>query len=195
MAKPALSDIQYILLAAAAHRPDGSLLPWPQSLKGHADAVPKAVASLLRRRLIAEIEVERPARARRSVGRKYFGLMVTQAGGALVLAERRARDEAPAERDRAAAPGPVSDTAVADPAPALAPTTSGVRPGTKQALLIDLLRSEAGASIADLALATGWLPHTTRAALTGLRKRGYIITQEKVEGTIRYRVTKVEARS
>jgi hypothetical protein len=30
--------------------------------------------------------------------------------------------------------------------------------------------------------ATGWLPHTTRAALTGLRKRGYVIARERIDG-------------
>jgi len=32
---------------------------------------------------------------------------------------------------------------------------------------------------ARLAAVTDWLPHTTRAALTGLRKRGYAVTSEK----------------
>jgi hypothetical protein len=30
--------------------------------------------------------------------------------------------------------------------------------------------------------ATGWLPHTTRAALTGLRKRGYAVLLERQDG-------------
>ena len=30
--------------------------------------------------------------------------------------------------------------------------------------------------------ATGWLPHTTRAALTGLRKRGYAVVRERTGG-------------
>ena len=30
-------------------------------------------------------------------------------------------------------------------------------------------------TLAELIAATGWLPHTTRAALTGLRKRGYAV--------------------
>jgi hypothetical protein len=30
--------------------------------------------------------------------------------------------------------------------------------------------------------ATGWLPHTTRAALTGLRKLGYAVVRERVHG-------------
>jgi hypothetical protein len=46
------------------------------------------------------------------------------------------------------------------------------RAGTKVAAVIGLLSRAGGASIDDLIVATGWLPHTTRAALTGLRKRG-----------------------
>ena len=29
--------------------------------------------------------------------------------------------------------------------------------------------------------ASGWLPHTTRAALTGLRKRGYVVTIDRAD--------------
>jgi Protein of unknown function (DUF3489) len=47
------------------------------------------------------------------------------------------------------------------------------RAGTKVAAVIGLLSRPGGASIDDLITATGWLPHTTRAALTGLRKRGF----------------------
>lgn len=36
--------------------------------------------------------------------------------------------------------------------------------------VIALLSREQGATLAELIEATGWLPHTTRAALTGLRK-------------------------
>ncbi len=35
--------------------------------------------------------------------------------------------------------------------------------------------------------ALGWLPHTTRAALTGLKKRGYAISSDKVDGVRTYR--------
>jgi hypothetical protein len=62
------------------------------------------------------------------------------------------------------------------------------RAGSKQALLHDLLTRERGASLEELATATGWLPHTTRAALTGLRKRGFAVDKAKVEGTTRYRI-------
>ena len=47
--------------------------------------------------------------------------------------------------------------------------------------MIDLLGRKKGAGIEELMAATGWLPHTTRAALTGLRKRGYAIERERSE--------------
>jgi Protein of unknown function (DUF3489) len=44
------------------------------------------------------------------------------------------------------------------------------RPGSKLDRMIGLL---SGATIDDLTRITNWLPHTARAALTGLRKRGH----------------------
>ncbi|MBM0207499.1 DUF3489 domain-containing protein [Micromonospora sp. STR1s_5] len=44
--------------------------------------------------------------------------------------------------------------------------------GNKQALVLDLLGRGEGASIDELVSATGWLPHTTRAALSRLRSAG-----------------------
>ena len=46
--------------------------------------------------------------------------------------------------------------------------------------MIALLRRADGATIVDLTQATRWLPHTTRAALTGLRKRGYAVIRERI---------------
>jgi hypothetical protein len=47
-------------------------------------------------------------------------------------------------------------------------------------LVIELLRRADGATIPNLTEAMGWLPHTTRAALTGLRKRGYAVIRERI---------------
>jgi hypothetical protein len=55
------------------------------------------------------------------------------------------------------------------------------------ARVIELLQRGHGATIDDLIAATGWLAHTTRAALTGLRKRGYAVTidrSDKERGSI-----------
>ena len=41
--------------------------------------------------------------------------------------------------------------------------------------MVGLLQRDNGATLDEVIAATGWLPHTSRAALTGLRKRGYAI--------------------
>ena len=60
---------------------------------------------------------------------------------------------------------------------------------TKQSLVLDLLRQVGGAPLAVIVEATGWLPHTARAALTGLRKKGHAIVRAKVDGVTRYAIT------
>ncbi len=57
---------------------------------------------------------------------------------------------------------------------------------TKQALLLELISREGGATLVELTSATGWLPHTARAAITGLRKRGHAVQRERVDGVSRY---------
>jgi hypothetical protein len=59
---------------------------------------------------------------------------------------------------------------------------------TKSAMLMDLLRRDQGATLPDLIAATGWLPHTTRAALTGLRKKGHAIAKAKRDGLTCYEI-------
>lgn len=68
------------------------------------------------------------------------------------------------------------------------PATASRQGQTKQAQLIQLLQTDNGATTTELASALSWLPHTTRAALTGLRKKGYTIISEKAHGETRYRV-------
>ena len=76
-----------------------------------------------------------------------------------------------------------SDLNVASPtsgrtAPALAvtgPTTSRPKADSKLGIVLGLLEDPAGASLGRLVSVNGWLPHTTRAALTGLRKRGFVV--------------------
>ena len=59
---------------------------------------------------------------------------------------------------------------------------------TKQALLLELVSREGGATLDELTAATGWLPHTVRAAITGLRKRGHDVKRERVDGVSHYTV-------
>jgi DNA-binding IclR family transcriptional regulator len=59
---------------------------------------------------------------------------------------------------------------------------------TKASLLLNLLRRENGATLAELVDATGWLPHTTRAALTGLRKKGHVLDKSTRDNVTCYRI-------
>jgi len=55
------------------------------------------------------------------------------------------------------------------------------RPHTKAKRLLELLRTGSGASLEEMTDATGWQAHTVRAAMTGLRRKGHVITRH-VEG-------------
>ena len=66
------------------------------------------------------------------------------------------------------------------------------REGTKQAVLIELLRRAEGATLPQMTEATGWQVHTVRGAMAGALKKklGLEITSEKQTGTDRvYRIT------
>jgi len=62
---------------------------------------------------------------------------------------------------------------------------------TKKAQLVQMLQRKSGADIEAISAKMGWLPHTTRAALSGLRKAGYNVIKSEVSngGAARYRIT------
>lgn len=51
----------------------------------------------------------------------------------------------------------------------------------KSAAVEQLLTREDGASLDEFTTATGWQPHSCRAFLTGLRKKGWAIERKKRE--------------
>ena len=83
--------------------------------------------------------------------------------------------------------GPGSEARAATTPPAAAEPTRAVKPPRKLRQLAALVVRDAGATLDQMIAATGWLPHTTRAALTGLKKKGYVITSDKVDGVRTYR--------
>jgi Fic family protein len=64
-----------------------------------------------------------------------------------------------------------------------------LKPATKIAQILAMLSRKEGATLDQIVAATGWLPHTARAALTGLRKKGHAIASSKAEGPRIYRVS------
>lgn len=62
---------------------------------------------------------------------------------------------------------------------------------TKSETILKLISRPTGASLGALEKATGWQPHSVRAALTGLRKGGHAVERGKdAKGVTVYRVTK-----
>ena len=168
---PKLTDTQLVILSAAAERDGGTVLPMPKSLKVNKAAATKTIKNLINRGLISEQPAARDDevwRAAEDGGR--LKLVVTDAGLAAIGVDTDEGTEAsPAtvtaqpkkhkSRSRKSAFGRKSKPE-APPA--------GVRPGTKQALLIDLLRRKDGATISEIVDAIGWLPDPTRSTIPGM---------------------------
>lgn len=60
----------------------------------------------------------------------------------------------------------------------------------KIAKVIALLQRKGGATLDEIVAATGWQPHSARAALTGLKKKGHVIEKTKRGDVTCYRITK-----
>nr|WP_315458355.1 DUF3489 domain-containing protein [uncultured Sphingorhabdus sp.] len=58
----------------------------------------------------------------------------------------------------------------------------------KNQQVIDLLSRDSGATLEDMSTYVGWLPHSTRTFLTGLKKKGLVIESSNVDGVRRYRI-------
>jgi hypothetical protein len=67
---------------------------------------------------------------------------------------------------------------------------------TKRAKLIGMLERPEGASVAEIGQRLGWLPHTVRAAITGLRRAGREVTRSRdADDRSVYRFARVEPAS
>jgi hypothetical protein len=159
-----LSDLQLVLLATAAQRSDGSVLPPPERLGDQATRIRRAISPLLKRTLIEEIAVTDTTEIWREEDGAKIGLVITAAGRAIIADEKDAPDEQTAP-------------SVAEAILSTARVPSAPMATSKIATVLDLLRRPEGATLAEMVEATGWLPHSTRAALTGLRKKGHVLAK------------------
>jgi hypothetical protein len=164
-----LTDTQLLMLSAAAQRED-RILAMPPKLKG--GAAQKVAAKLIAVGLVKEIKAKTgaPAWRRDAETEQSYALKLTAAG-----LKASAIDNGVAASTTAVETTPKEGAEVADTTPAaLAP-----REGTKISRVVGLLQRDNGATLDEVIAATGWLPHTSRAALTGLRKRGYAIEKHR----------------
>ena len=180
-----LTDTQLIMLSNAAARDDGiAVVP----AKMNKAAASKVGASLLGRKLMREMRSKpgMPVWREDDDGRS-ISLMITRAGRDAIgvdedeqikQAPRSDKKTAPRSLSRSNGDGAKSSASTPPPLNVASP-----RAGSKQALVTEMLSANGGATLDALVKATGWLPHTTRAALTGLRKRGFSIERTRENGS------------
>ena len=136
--------------------------------RGGTLEIPDATKPTTRQRLVGHFERD--------------GLIVAgETGQVLTRAGYRAVGLRPPRQTRTASEGEAAGTG--------AGTSTPLPRGTKQALVLDLLGRSDGASIDELMGATGWLPHTTRAALSRLRSAGKPLAKSsRPDGRTAYRI-------
>jgi hypothetical protein len=183
-----LSDTQAVILSAAAQRDDGAVLPLPETLKIKGGAVDKVLGSLKAKGLIEHRGSRRgddppPLRITRA-GLHAIGVETEDdtSEGATPADTRASSGDAGALAIDAAAPATEADGAATpakrgksakkaralQAAPANEPAP---RAGTKQAHMIEMLKRPEGATIEQIAAATGWQHHTIRGAISGALKK------------------------
>ena len=159
------------ILASACRRDDGAIL-LPSNLKRAAAA--KAGAKLVELGLVRELRAkgDMPAWREDEQGHAY-SLKILKAGRVAVGAMTPASEAASTSIacDASVTPQAIGETQV-----------GAGKAGSKRTIILTLLSREEGVTIDDLMAVTGWLPHTTRAALSGLRKSGLAVVRSRAAG-------------
>jgi Protein of unknown function (DUF3489) len=173
-----LSDTQRAVLSDATQRTDRLVLPLPERLKGGAAV--KVIASLVAKGLVEEADAKPGEPVWRETGDGHGVTLV--ATDAAFAALRGGADEAPEGAAGGADASAPADTAP-DPLPAPVAPARKTRADTKQAQVVGLLRRPEGATIDEIAGATGWQRHTVRGAIAGaLKKKLRLdVTSEKID--------------
>jgi hypothetical protein len=172
-----LTDVQRTILSSAARRSDGAATPPERMIVKSAQ---KLAATLIEKGLVREVraKADMPVWRRNEEGRAC-SLIVSKLGREAI----KGLDD-PQVADAALdtpAPSSTTNAAPSQVAASARPGRTIPREGSKLADVMSLLGRKQGVGIEELTSTTGWLPHTTRAALTGLRKRGFAIERSRSE--------------
>lgn len=164
----------YLAILASACSRDDALAIRPSDLKPAAAA--KAGLKLVELGFVREVRTkgDMPAWREDEEGNAY-SLKILKAGRVAVQAMTPAPE--------AASTTIGSDVSVTPQA--IGEKQAGAaKAGSKRTMILTLLSREEGVTINDLIAATGWLPHTTRAALSVLRKSGLAVERSRAVGAV-----------
>jgi hypothetical protein len=109
----------------------------------------------------------------------------------MTKASKNARGASTSVRKASKTPASTGKLAAGSGSQAAAPA-GPAQPLSKHQQLAALVVRDEGATLDQMIAATGWLPHTTRAALTGLKKKGYALSSDKIDGVRTYRAVAPE---
>ena len=165
-----LSDTQLVILNTAAKRDSRLLLPFSRTLKLDPGTITRVLKGLMAKSLVEERPASKDEKEWRSDNDGRYALVITDAG----LKALGIGDE-----ETAPVTEPASEPTRATASPKRRSAGAKLKAGGKLKGVLSLVRRANGASIADLQGATGWQPHSVRAALTGLRKQGVEITRSR----------------
>ncbi len=191
-----LTVAQLLILTTAAQRPDHMVLPLPPTIRARGGAQRNLLGALLKMDLVAEVPVDDATIAwRTDEAGQHHGLRLTAAGLAAAGASADAvtgSTDAGVDTSTEAVVTSTDDGVAGVEQPAAAQDTQDAptrRPTGKLGEVLQAISAEAGATLAEITTLTGWLPHTARAAVTGLRKRGFDVALIQQGGRKAYRLT------
>lgn len=197
---PKLSDMQLVILSAAAQRADHSLLPFPQSLTVKGVALDKVIATLRKRNLIEERRiVDGATEWRRDDDSRACGLFIAKAG---LLALGIEDTDTVRPQQAAAAMPRKRKTGAAKPRrkpQKTSPARSKRSPAatqSKQEVVIQMLRRQSGVTIDDIVAKTGWQPHSVRGFFSGFVKKKLklpLVSEVGKDGVRRYHIAAVKS--
>jgi hypothetical protein len=184
-----LTDTQLIVLSSAAQHDEG-LATRPANL--NAAAAMKVASSLIEKALVREIRAKADAPVWHENDDGRFALKITKAGREAIGVDdeegqqpasssampdaskpKKRGSKAAAKKVAAKTAGASTKRARQKTAGEVDSSSRQIRAGSKQATIVKLMSRPKGAILDEMIEVTDWLPHTTRAALTGLRKRGF----------------------
>ncbi len=155
-----LTDTQIVILSVAARRQDGAVLPLPTSLKVKGGAVTKTLEGLRKKGLLEEKPAARNAAAwREGEDGRRMKLVITEAGlqAIGVGADKKTGLQSPSTRPPPKQRGRRAERKPFGAKPKGCTSPPAARQGTKQALLINLLKRKRGATIEAISETLGWL--------------------------------------
>ena len=151
------------------------VMPLPTTLRARGASQQRLLASLLKLLLVEEVLTNTLILSwRHDEQGQHYALQLTTAGLAAVTHTNEPAHVEPS-------PSPAEDAVLAkeELETALVPEdvqfsiSSSATPGGKLGKLLAAIGAENGATVEELMTLTSWQKHTTRAAITRLRQRGY----------------------